>query len=129
MSEINEQSFPATKLVEVPVKVGDHIWFISDDELTGGMAFEGDVTSITLTSVKIDVEGPLGGEWNIPLDWFSDDKAFTSELDFVSSCGRTWMTTALTEKRDHDNLKKVHSATVSENFRLKRLLTDAGIEF
>lgn len=129
MSEINEQSFPATKLVEVPVKVGDHVWFVSDDELTGGMVFEGDVTSISLVTVNVDVEGPMGGEWHIPLAWFSDDKAFTSELELSDSHARNWRNIAFTEKRDHDALKKAHSATVSENFRLKRLLTEAGIEF
>jgi hypothetical protein len=129
MSEINEQSFPATKLVEVPVKVGDHVWFISDDELTGGMVFEGDVTSISLITVNVDVEGPMGGEWHIPLAWFAEDKAFTSELALSDSCGRTWRDAALTEKREHEALKKSYRELSSENSRLERLLAQAGIEF
>jgi len=54
-------------IVQVPV-VGDHVWFVSDDELTEGIWIDGEITAVNLDEIKVHVDFPgIGGEWNLKL--------------------------------------------------------------
>lgn len=59
-------------VVDVPVKVSDTVWFVSDDELTAGMVVSGVVQEITLDRIKLATDGAGADVWNVPLSWVDE---------------------------------------------------------
>jgi hypothetical protein len=114
-------------VIETPAQVNDEVWFIADDELYGGMSFSGFVTEVTLTSVKVWVEAPMEDTWTLPLSWFNEDKAFTSELKFVESVTRSWMEEALKEKRKNRELEERLQTAITAKNEAERQV--ANLEF
>jgi hypothetical protein len=55
-------------------QVGDHVWFISTDELTEGMEMDGDIVEVTLDKIKVNIPSgqwpnePEMDHWTLPLN-------------------------------------------------------------
>jgi hypothetical protein len=73
MSAEMQTTSPVVIMSKVP-QVGDHVWFISTDELTEGMEMDGDIVEVTLDRIKVNIPtGQWPGEpemdhWTLPLN-------------------------------------------------------------
>jgi hypothetical protein len=69
---------------QVPV-VGDHVWFVSEEEMLEGMWIEGEVVEVTLSSVRILATNTTADDfWTMPL---ADPKfpIYFSYVDFLEA--------------------------------------------
>jgi hypothetical protein len=70
MTEVQKADSQPVIINNIP-QVGDTVWFISDDELTEGMDFEGKVTAVHLNKIDVDVVPYEGADievWNLPIN-------------------------------------------------------------
>lgn len=114
-------------VIEIPVHVNDKVWFIADDELYGGMVFSGCVTEVTITDVRVRVES-MDDMWTIPLAWFNENKAFTSELELAESSSQYWMDEAVKEKRENRKLRERITQLISQKTDVERKVGDLEFE-
>jgi len=87
MTEVQKASSQPIIISDIP-QVGDTVWFISDDEFTEGMDFEGKVTAVNLDKVIVDViphEGAEAEVWNLPINdpTFKIFRSYTELLEAV----------------------------------------------
>lgn len=115
-------------MLDVPVQVGDKVWFIADDELYGGMVFDGEVTEVTLTSMRVFTSAPNSDTWTLPLSWFKEGNAFTDELTLMQSLLDSWIEQTIKANKEKNELSERLRTVANERNAAQRRIADLEFE-